>query len=415
MRKSLFLPLLLLACDASTSEPSTKNGKATPAVKSESVRKALLAAYESAGDWLVGQQDASGSWKQKAGGEELDSPAYTALIVTALAKAPEPLKAKYKEPVEKGVKFIAGKANLDGSFGEGPTGAFLKTYATALALMALATTDPDAHANLIRGAHAYIKQNQMREGLHRGGVGYGDESPKVIDGQLKIRKKTYANLASTGFAAEGLKQSGLPQSDEFWQLVVEYVRKCQNNSEVNTDAEYLSQLKAQGLQVGDDGGLYYVVSADRTMHKAGTRKLADKEMIVSYGAMTYDGIKTYIYAGLRKDSPEVRSAIDWVRKNYTVEAHPGFAYDKMQRHHLRGLYYYLLVMAKALHVFGETPFETFDGKKHDWPKEIAVQLVKTVRGSKMWQNDNPAWYEGDSILVTSYVLNICDIILPYLK
>jgi len=238
-------------------------------------------------------------------------------------------------------------------------------------------------------------------------MGYGDESPGG--------KKGVANLSTTGFAAEGLKWSGLPQDDDFWKLVVKFVRKCQNNSEVNTDPEFVGQLKAKGLSVGDDGGLYYGPIADPAAQKAGTKKIADKEVIQSYGSMTYDGIKTYIYAGLKKDSPEVKSAIDWVRKNYSVEVHPGFAYDQAQRHHLRGLYHYYLVMARALDTYGENPFETFDGKKHDWAREIGAQLVKSVKENKLWKNENPAWYEGDPILVTGYVLVTCDVLLKNIK
>ena len=111
----------------------------------------------------------------------------------------------------------------------------------------------------------------------------------------------------------------------------------------------------------------------------------------------------------------MKAAVDWVRKNYSVELHPGFAFDETQRHHLRGLYYYYLVMARALDAYGENPFVTYDGKKHDWPRELAEQLLKTVRESKMWKNDNAGWYEGDPVLVTSYVLNTCDLLLKYVK
>jgi squalene-hopene/tetraprenyl-beta-curcumene cyclase len=111
----------------------------------------------------------------------------------------------------------------------------------------------------------------------------------------------------------------------------------------------------------------------------------------------------------------VKAAVNWVRKNYYVEGHPGFAFDEVKRNHLRGLYYYYLVMARALDAYGENPFTTFDGQKHDWPKEIAEQLLKTVRESKLWSNENAGWYEGDAVLVTSYTLNTCDILFKHLK
>ena len=111
---------------------------------------------------------------------------------------------------------------------------------------------------------------------------------------------------------------------------------------------------------------------------------------------------------------EIRK-VDWVRKNYSVEVHPGFPFDAAQRQHLRGLYHYYLVMSRALEAVGENPFETFDGKKHDWAREIAEQLVKSVKESKMWKNENPAWFEGDPLLTTSYVLVTCNTLLKNVK
>jgi squalene-hopene/tetraprenyl-beta-curcumene cyclase len=169
------------------------------------------------------------------------------------------------------------------------------------------------------------------------------------------------------------------------------------------------------MAVGDDGGLYYAPVASDKASPAGTKKVADKEVILSYGAMTYDGIKTYIYAGLKKDSPEVKSAMDWVRKNYSLDQHPGFVYEEVKRNHLRGIYYYYLLMARALDVYGENPLETFDGKKHDWPKEMAEQFLKVVKESKMWQNENPAWYENDPVVTTSFVLLTCDLLFKHIK
>jgi hypothetical protein len=74
-----------------------------------------------------------------------------------------------------------------------------------------------------------------------------------------------------------------------------------------------------------------------------------------------------------------------------------------------------MVMSRALDAYGENPFETFDGKKHNWANEIAEQFVKQVKESKMWKNENPAWFEGDPILTTSYVLNTCNTLLRNVK
>ncbi|HLY12610.1 MAG TPA: prenyltransferase/squalene oxidase repeat-containing protein [Planctomycetota bacterium] len=369
--------------------------------------KKLKETYAAAAGQLVERQDASGAWKMGPKGKETPSPSSTALIVASLAQAPEPVRAQFREATAKGLGFILSRANLDGSFGEGPTGGFLKTYTTALCLVALSSVErTDKVADAIRGAQAYLKNNQLKEGPHEGGLGYGD-APKDKTGR--------GDLSVTGFAAEGLKASGLPQDDEFWKLVVKFVRKCQNNSEVNNDPEFLAELKAKNMSVGEDGGLYYAPVASEKASPAGTKMVANKTVIASYGAMTYDGIKTYLYAGLKKDSPEVKSAMDWVRKNYSLDAHPGFVYEEVKRNHLRGIYYYYLLMARALDAYGENPLESFDGKKHDWPREMAEQFLKVVRDSKMWMNDNPAWYEDDPVITTSYVLWTCDLLLKYVR
>jgi squalene-hopene/tetraprenyl-beta-curcumene cyclase len=393
---------------------------ATPSAarQDENLRTKLVKTWISAADWLASVQDPSGAFKQAVPGRETPSPSYTGLILTALANAPAEARVKVKPAADRALGYLLSKVNPDGSIGEGPTGAYLKTYATAIGLMAFSSVErTEKVAQAVRGAQAYLKANQLKEGADRGGSGYGDDSPTVgKDGKPGV-KKAIANLSTTGFAAEGLARSGLPQDDEFWKLVVEFVRRCQNNSELNNDPQFVAALKAQGLSVGDDGGLFYapVASADRTTYKAGTRKVADKEVIQSYGSMTYDGIKTYLYAGLKKDSPEVKAAMDWVRKNYSVEAHPGFAFDAAKREHLRGLFHYYLVMARALDAYGELPLETFDGKKHDWAREIGEQLVKGVRENKMWINDNPGWFEGDPVLTTSYVMVTCDVLLKHIK
>jgi squalene-hopene/tetraprenyl-beta-curcumene cyclase len=378
-----------------------------PAQESELSRK-LKDTYTAAAEKLVALQDSAGAWKMGPEGKQTPSPSSTGLIVASLASAPEPIRTKFKDATAKGLAFILSKVNDDGSIGEGPTGTFLKTYTTAICLVALSSVErTDKIADKIRGAQAYLKNNQLKEGPHAGGLDYGDAP--------KDPTKRRADLSVTGFAAEGLKVSGLPQDDEFWKLVVQFVRKCQNNSEVNQDPEFLAALKKANMAVGDDGGLYYTPVASDKASPAGTKKVADKDVIVSYGAMTYDGIKTYIYAGLKKDSPEVKAAMDWVRKNWSLDIHPGFAYEEVKRNHLRGIYYYYLLMARGLDVYGENPIETFDGKKHDWPKELAEQFVKVVRDSKMWQNDNPAWYENDPVITTAYVLMTCDVLFKHIK
>jgi len=374
----------------------------------EDLKKNLAGAYSRAADWLVSQQDESGAWKAGPPGKEQPSIAYAGLVVAALAEAPADLRAKYRPAIDKGVAYIASKQNPDGSFGEGPAGAYLKVYTTSISLMALSLAAPDKK-DAIGNARGYLKNNQLKEGIDKGSLGYGDKEPKFENGKL-VEKSSIPNLSTTGFAAEGMARSGLPKDDAFWKLVIEYVQKCQNNSETNNDPQYLARLKEKGLSVGDDGGLFY--AADPGDMKAGTVKLTDKVIIQSYGSMTYDGIKAYIYAGLTKDDPRVKAAMDWIRKNYSVDAHPGFAFDE-KRTDLQGLFYYYLMMARAFEAIGDKTLTTFDGKVHKWANELGEQLLKVQKDEKMWVNENPRWQESSPVLVTSFVLNVLNVVMKH--
>ncbi len=375
--------------------------------KQDDLGRKLREGYTAAADWIVKMQEADGSWKAGPKGKEQTSLAYSGLVLAALAGSPADIRERYKDAIAKAAALLASKQNSDGSFGDGPNGAFLKTYITGIAMMALGATDRDKYKDHLGNARGYLKANQLKEGVDRGGLGYGDQEPKP-----EGVKQMEANLSTLGFGAEGMKAAGLPKDDEFWKLCIEYVKKCQNNSETNTDKEFIARLKTKGLSVGDDGGLYY--TANPADAKAGTVKLGDKEVIASYGSMTYDGIKTYLYAGLAKDSKEVKSAMDWVRKNYTVDLHPGFPTDEKKRTELQGVYYYYLMMTRALDAYGERPLKGLDGKDHDWVKDVGEKLL-AMRKEGKWVNENPRWWEGDPLLVTIYVLNTMDILLKHTK
>ena len=53
------------------------------AAPQDDVAKKLTETYASAADWMVGQQDASGAWKQGTGDKAVPSPSFTGLIVAA--------------------------------------------------------------------------------------------------------------------------------------------------------------------------------------------------------------------------------------------------------------------------------------------------------------------------------------------
>jgi len=139
--------------------------------------------------------------------------------------------------------------------------------------MALSSAEwSDRISDAIRGAQAYLRHHQIREGLHRGGSGYGDLELKrdPETGEFRAVHSAIANVSTTAFAADALRASRLSLSDEYWERVVEFVRKCQNSSEVNRDPPASPRSARRASPVGEDGSVIYTPEPDRGLQKAGT-------------------------------------------------------------------------------------------------------------------------------------------------
>jgi squalene-hopene/tetraprenyl-beta-curcumene cyclase len=65
----------------------------------------------------------------------------------------------------------------------------------------------------------------------------------------------------------------------------------------------------------------------------------------SYGSMTYAGLKSMIFAGLKGDDPRAKAAVAWARQHYSLTENPGLG--------SAGRYYYYHLFAKALAARGQ--------------------------------------------------------------
>jgi squalene-hopene/tetraprenyl-beta-curcumene cyclase len=369
------------------------------------LRSKLMESYRKAADWLARQQGENGAWKSGP----VDSPSFTAMILSALAKAPPEIRMAYAGIIQKGFRYLVGAQNPDGTWTE--AGGLAKSDATAATLMAL-SADRAAYKDAIDRALSWVRKSQTLTGLAEGAWGYGDLEIGA-DGKPKTNQE---NFRVTDWVAEGAHQAGVPKEDPLWELVVKYAKKNQNSGEVNTDPALIEKLKEAGYEVGEDGGFVYSVGSSKAPPDPNNPKV-----LRSYAAMTYAGLKVYIYAGLKKDDPAVKAAIRWIkgkdekgRNRYTVDRHPGFEFDTRERADLRGLFYYYLTMARALEAWGELPLVLEDGSAHDWPMELGAKLVDLQKDA-WWQNENKAWWEDQQVLTTSYALNCFDIVLNHVR
>jgi len=380
MKTLTFLAVLSLALNAFAAELPSQD---------ISLLKEVDRAQARGLDWLAKQQESDGSWRHH--------PAITGLAVTAFLRSGQPLSADQQTAVNRAIAFILTNVRTNGAiYGANRIDQY-PNYSTAICIMTLMATGNPAYTGVIRNARAFLLNTQFDETHHTGhaeanygGMGYGSDER--------------ADLSNTAWALEALRLTESLQTratdsphidtDLHWQKAVAFLQRCQNLPARN-DQSWSKQAGDRDL-----GGFVYrpgfsfanagVTEEDEDKDSLGATPLR------SYGSMSYAGLKSYIYADLKKDDPRVAGAVQWLRKNYTVDENPGLG--------TQGLYYYYHTMAKALTVYGDDVFTDAAGRKHDWRYELMNKLVSLQKLDGFWVNDNNRWWENDPVLVTSYSL-----------
>jgi hypothetical protein len=127
-------------------------------------------------------------------------------------------------------------------------------------------------------------------------------------------------------AARHQDNNGVESDDPIWLGIIEYVRSCHNDAQVNTREEVTGFLEQNSYCLSGDGGIVATMeNFRRSDEEREAHRGAAPEPIISSGNSTYQGIRTYLRAGLGPESPEVASALAWVRRHYSVTEHMGFA------------------------------------------------------------------------------------------
>ena len=356
MRRLLLLSLLLL--------PATARAQTGPDPKE--VQAVVDKAYE----FLKGRQKADGSFEPARGG-----PGTPALIASALIRLGKPVD----DPVvAKALAFLAKNVQTDG----GVYNRFLANYTTAIAI----TTFKEANAGgkydaIIANAQKFLKSIQHGgpdSELAFGGFGY--EAP--------TSPRSRPDTSNTHFTVEALLAAGLAKDDPAIKNALNFLSKCQNLPGEANKQEYAKKATEK-----DKGGFVYNPfeannpKSDKQTPEGGLR---------SEGGMTYAGLKSFLYAGVGKDDPRVKAAIDWVRRHYSLEENPGQG-DA-------GLFYYYHVFAKAMAALGEDQFEDAKGVKHDWRMELFDTLKSKQAADGSWANKNEAFLENTPELATAFAL-----------
>ncbi|MSQ94571.1 MAG: hypothetical protein EXR98_08435 [Gemmataceae bacterium] len=364
---SIFTLTLLLSAGLLLSvQPTADSGQPKTGPNSADVQKVL----DKAVAYLKTTQQPDGGFSPKFAG-----PGITALVAAALVRN----GVSPQEPVvAKALKFLEDKAKDDG----GVYDKFLANYTTAVAVMAFKEANQNGKYNdVIKRAGEFIKKIQHEDEpthLNHGGFGYD-----------KPGKKGRPDLSNTGFSVEALLAAGLSKDDPAVQKALKFISRCQNLPGETNDQAY-----AKKTTDDDKGGLVYDPSAandPKSKYRTGAGGLR------SLGGMTYSGLKSFLYAGVSKDDPRVKAAVQWCRNHYTLEENPGMG--------KAGLYYYYHTFAKALDALGEEPFADAKGVKHDWRLELFQTLQKQQQANGSWHNTGEKTFgEDDPDLATAFAI-----------
>lgn len=357
-------------------------GKATI---EESLLKDAGQSIDKATRYLLQQQAENGSW-----GNE---PAITALAMQALHKTEHPeLNQKIDDAVEKGREFILDAAQSNGSF----VGNYKDyvNYTTSVCLSALAMLDKPEDKEVMRDARHFLLDLQLKEDHPEiplkpgnpfyGGIGYASEEQKIPD------------LSNTQFALEALYLTNYLDRDtkyaeegrEAFKRAQNFLRSVQNIPEdIDKDWEPDPDSEINGGFVYRP---YLCLVRGQTANEFEGRP-------ISYGATTFGGLKSLLYAEVEKDDPRVQAAVNWIKRHYTLEENPVMGKE--------GYYFYLWTFAKAMEVYGEETLKLNDGTTRHWRSDLISKLVELQNPEGYWVNEKTGRYlETIPELVTSYSL-----------
>jgi squalene-hopene/tetraprenyl-beta-curcumene cyclase len=326
-------------------------------------------------NYLKGSQSADGTWSKNA------TPGVTGIALTGLLQTG---KVSPKDPVaDKALKYIESLIDPKEGHIAGKENVHLQNYMTSINVMALNAAGRDSYKEAVGDAVKFLKKLQWDE---EEGKGPADD----FYGGAGYDSKSRPDLSNTQFFLDALHEAGVPKDDPALKKAVVFVSRCQNLKGEHNDQKWAGKV--------NDGSFIYSPAG------GGSTKVVDQPLpdgaLPGYGSMTYAGVKSLIYCGISKDDPRVQKAVEWIKKNYTVDRNPGM--PDVRDHW--GLYYYYHVMAKCLDSLGVDEIEDAKGVKHDWRADLIEALAKRQQPDGSWVNDQDHWRESDPNLVTGYAL-----------
>ncbi|MHC4841574.1 MAG: prenyltransferase/squalene oxidase repeat-containing protein, partial [Planctomycetota bacterium] len=384
------LGLFLAGCPSGKGDPGNQslnsgNGSETASTDGDSsapisadIESDRNAIYQASWTYLKSQYGVEGTDRRgldSGWGQGSKSIAYTAMVLNGLVGTPI---WDDKDPmIKESVQWLMDTQNAEGFWSYKPDtemGGAMKgvraVYITSIVVQLFSELqERDAWKTNVKElnektglARDYLKRAQVgsKEGplpdFKKNDVGYGGWA--YSEQELKNpsnQAKPASNMSTSTFAIDALHACGVDKSDPLWERALTFLKRNQNSGETyDENFEAYAEIEVDGKKEKrkikpaaegsrDHGGAIY---SEETSKAGSAQPNADGTVTMfSYGAMTYNLLRAYMYAGLDKDSTPVKLAYGWITKNYTVERVPGYR-DPAQ--YEMGLFYYFVNADKVV-------------------------------------------------------------------
>jgi squalene-hopene/tetraprenyl-beta-curcumene cyclase len=374
----LLTPGISLGAQAPESQVTTN----TPVSEAQQeLSKQAQSLIDSGLKFLQSQQKPDGSWQRAS-----DPPGVTAIALRAFVSDPSKQFTSRTPFVKKGYEKLFSYQLANGGIYQD----LLANYNTAIAVSAIAAAHDPSFKGHLDKAVAFLKGLQWTESS-TGPKGEKVDKSNPWYGGWGYGHHARPDLSNAQFAIEALHDAGLKSDDPAFKNALIFLNRTQNNSETNDQS-----------WSGDDGGFIYS-PANGGQSEAGFITTPDGRKVPrSYGTMTYAGLKSMIYAGVGKDDPRVKSAMNWIKQHWTLSENPAMregSADMAQN----GLYYYFYVFAHALNAYDDPTISDSRDVSHDWRKELVDKVASLQHADGSWVGEK-RWMEDNPILTTSYVV-----------
>lgn len=333
--------------------------------------------------YLASQQNPDGSF-----GDARMPPAITAMVLRCMVQDKD--HPYSSEAVKKGYAWLIAQQKPEGGIYKD----MLENYNTAIAISALgAVKDQPEIKPVLEKAVAYMKGTQWTpDKPGPKGEKDGDPNYTAFEGGFSYNPQHgRPDLSNVHFSIQALYDAGLSPDDPAFKAAQKFLSRTQNRSESN-DQPFAT----------NDGGFIYSPSNGGDSEAEDYVTPDGKKAWRSYGTMTYAGIKSMIYAGISKDDPRVKAAVDWCRANWTLDENPGLRLNDPKQAQ-DGMFYYYHVMAKALHAYGQPTITDIAGGTHDWRAELSDKLTGLQKPNGFWVGGQ-RWMENVPIITTCYAV-----------